>query len=196
MSLSQAGLPARARNRVVECTVIRSSTIAGCLRTGQIWRAMTASLEDSWTRGPGAGNPSWIDRDIELPGRGRTSIREVRGPEGAPTLILLHGLAATGRLNWFAALRALAERFRVIVVDHRGHGRGIRTHHFRVADCDRRYGELPRDRQLAVYCQVGQRGYYAVRFLLQHGYRAANLSGGWATYQALRAAGMMAATIG
>jgi NADPH-dependent 2,4-dienoyl-CoA reductase/sulfur reductase-like enzyme/rhodanese-related sulfurtransferase len=59
-----------------------------------------------------------------------------------------------------------------------------------------RYGELPRDRPLAVYCQVGQRGYYAVRFLLQHGYRAANLSGGWTTYQALRAAGVVAATIG
>ena len=54
-----------------------------------------------------------------------------------------------------------------------------------------RYGELPRDRPLAVYCQVGQRGYYAVRFLLQHGYRAANLSGGWTTYQALRAAGLV-----
>jgi len=59
-----------------------------------------------------------------------------------------------------------------------------------------RYGELPRDRLLAVYCQVGQRGYYAVRFLLQHAYRAANLSGGWTTYQALRAAGAVAATIG
>jgi NADPH-dependent 2,4-dienoyl-CoA reductase/sulfur reductase-like enzyme/rhodanese-related sulfurtransferase len=54
-----------------------------------------------------------------------------------------------------------------------------------------RYGELPRDRPLAVYCQVGQRGYYAVRFLLQHGYRASNLSGGWTTYQALRAAGLV-----
>ena len=54
-----------------------------------------------------------------------------------------------------------------------------------------RYEELPRDRPLAVYCQVGQRGYYAVRFLLQHGYPAANLSGGWTTYEALRAAKML-----
>ncbi len=96
---------------------------------------MTASIEESWTSGPGAERSSWTDHDIELPGRGRTSIREVHGPEGAPTLVLLHGLAATGRLNWFPALHALAERFRVIVVDHRGHGRGIRTHHFRLADC-------------------------------------------------------------
>ena len=85
--------------------------------------------------GPGAGHALWTDRDIDLPGRGRTSIREVHGPDGAPTLILLHGLAATGRLNWFTALPALAERFRVIVVDHRGHGRGLRTHHFRLVDC-------------------------------------------------------------
>jgi NADPH-dependent 2,4-dienoyl-CoA reductase/sulfur reductase-like enzyme/rhodanese-related sulfurtransferase len=59
-----------------------------------------------------------------------------------------------------------------------------------------RYRELPRDRALDLYCQVGQRGYYAVRFLLQHGYRAANLSGGWTTYQALRAAGVLGATSG
>jgi 3-oxoadipate enol-lactonase len=78
---------------------------------------------------------AWTDRDIELPGRGRMSIREAQGPPDAPTVVLLHGLAATGRLNWFTALPALAERFRVIIVDHRGHGRGIRTHHFRLADC-------------------------------------------------------------
>jgi pimeloyl-ACP methyl ester carboxylesterase len=96
---------------------------------------MTAGAEDPWTGEPRAENAPWTDRDIELPDRGRTSIREVHGPQGAPTLVLLHGLAATGRLNWFAALRSLSERFRVIVVDHRGHGRGIRTHHFRLADC-------------------------------------------------------------
>ncbi len=75
------------------------------------------------------------DRDILLPGRGTMSIREVRGPEGAPTLVLLHGLAATGRLNWFPSLGALSDHFNLIVVDHRGHGRGIRTNHFRLVDC-------------------------------------------------------------
>lgn len=55
----------------------------------------------------------------------------------------------------------------------------------------RRYGELPRDRPLALCCGVGQRAYYATRFLLQHGYRAANLSGGYTTYCALRAVGLV-----
>lgn len=86
--------------------------------------------------GADASALSWDDRDVELPGRGRTSVREIQGPTpDAPTLVLLHGLAATGRLNWFTSLATLAERFRVIVVDHRGHGRGIRTHHFRLVDC-------------------------------------------------------------
>ncbi len=77
----------------------------------------------------------WMDRTVELPGRGHMPVREVRGPEGAPTLVLLHGLAATGRLNWATCVPALARRFNVVVVDHRGHGHGIRTQHFRLVDC-------------------------------------------------------------
>jgi len=92
-------------------------------------------FEDRAADGPSAQPAEWTDRDVDLPGRGRISVREIPGPPGAPALALLHGLAATGRLNWFTALPALAERFRVLVVDHRGHGRGIRTRHFRLADC-------------------------------------------------------------
>ena len=54
-----------------------------------------------------------------------------------------------------------------------------------------RYGELPKDRDLWIYCRVGQRAYYATRFLAQHGYRARNLSGGYTTYKAVRAAGLV-----
>jgi len=77
----------------------------------------------------------WREREVDLAGRGRMRIWEVSGPAGAPTIALLHGLAATGMLNWFAALDALAAHFNVVVVDHRGHGKGIRTAHFRLADC-------------------------------------------------------------
>ncbi len=41
-----------------------------------------------------------------------------------------------------------------------------------------RLGELPRDREILVICRSGQRAYYATRLLLQHGFKARNLSGG------------------
>jgi rhodanese-related sulfurtransferase len=41
-----------------------------------------------------------------------------------------------------------------------------------------RLGELPRDREIHVVCRSGQRAYYAVRVLLQHGLRARNVAGG------------------
>jgi len=53
-----------------------------------------------------------------------------------------------------------------------------------------RYTELPTTRNIWISCGVGQRAYYATRFLVQHGYRAWNLSGGYATYRALRDAGL------
>ncbi len=48
-----------------------------------------------------------------------------------------------------------------------------------------RLGELPRDRKIAAYCQVGQRGYLATRILLQKGFQGVNLSGGYMTYRLL-----------
>jgi 3-oxoadipate enol-lactonase len=75
-------------------------------------------------------------RSLELPGRGTTFIRELSAPEGAPTLLLLHGWMASGDLNWFAVFPELTGRYRVVTVDHRGHGRGIRTRRrFRLEDC-------------------------------------------------------------
>jgi NADPH-dependent 2,4-dienoyl-CoA reductase/sulfur reductase-like enzyme/rhodanese-related sulfurtransferase len=45
-----------------------------------------------------------------------------------------------------------------------------------------RLGELPPDREIAAYCQVGQRGYLATRILRQKGFKASNLGGGYTTY--------------
>lgn len=73
---------------------------------------------------------------VDLAGRGTTFVREVAGPPGATTLMLLHGLGATAALNWFSAFEPLSEQFRVVALDHRGHGRGIRSRRrFRLADC-------------------------------------------------------------
>jgi pimeloyl-ACP methyl ester carboxylesterase len=77
-----------------------------------------------------------VERAVEVPGRGSTFVREVAGPPGAPTVVLLHGLGATATLNWPGALDVLAARFRVVALDHRGHGRGIRTAvPFQLRDC-------------------------------------------------------------
>lgn len=45
----------------------------------------------------------------------------------APTVLLLHGWTASADLQFFTAYRALAERCSFIAVDHRGHGRGLRS---------------------------------------------------------------------
>ena len=45
-----------------------------------------------------------------------------------------------------------------------------------------RMNELPRNREIVVFCQVGQRGYYATRALLQKGFHASNLAGGYRTW--------------
>ncbi len=52
-----------------------------------------------------------------------------------------------------------------------------------------RLDELPRDRTIAAYCQMGQRGYLATRLLAQRGFQVRNLSGGFTTYTASQAAG-------
>ena len=50
--------------------------------------------------------------------------------------MLLHGWTATADLNWFMCYEQLGQHFRVIALDHRGHGRGIRTkRQFKLSDC-------------------------------------------------------------
>ncbi|MDQ3294588.1 MAG: alpha/beta hydrolase [Actinomycetota bacterium] len=73
---------------------------------------------------------------MALRGRGTTFVREVRGPAGAPTVLLLHGWMASGGLNWFQAFEPLSEQFNVVALDQRGHGRGIHSRRrFTLADC-------------------------------------------------------------
>jgi NADPH-dependent 2,4-dienoyl-CoA reductase/sulfur reductase-like enzyme/rhodanese-related sulfurtransferase len=52
-----------------------------------------------------------------------------------------------------------------------------------VDDLRSRLSELPRDRKIAAYCQVGQRGYLATRILLQAGFSAVNVGGGYKTFE-------------
>ena len=66
-------------------------------------------------------------RYVDLPGRGRTFVRELGGPPDAPAVVLLHGWSATAALNWSMAMPELARRYRVVAPDLRGHGRGMRS---------------------------------------------------------------------
>ncbi|HYD08770.1 MAG TPA: alpha/beta hydrolase, partial [Acidimicrobiales bacterium] len=72
---------------------------------------------------------------VTLPRRGRTWVRDTGGD--GPVVLLLHGWTANADLNWFSCFGPLARAgSRVVALDHRGHGRGIRTlRRFRMRDC-------------------------------------------------------------
>ena len=51
-------------------------------------------------------------------------------------MLLLHGWTASADLNWFPSFETLGRRYRVVAMDHRGHGRGIRSRRrFRLSEC-------------------------------------------------------------
>jgi 3-oxoadipate enol-lactonase len=53
-----------------------------------------------------------------------------------PAVLLLHGWMVSADINWWRMYQPLERDFRVIAIDHRGHGRGMRTYApFRLTDC-------------------------------------------------------------
>jgi 3-oxoadipate enol-lactonase len=74
-------------------------------------------------------------RAVLVPGRGELFVRD-SGGDGPPVL-LLHGWMFSADTNWFTVYGPLqAAGYRVIALDHRGHGRGLRTpDEFRLVDC-------------------------------------------------------------
>ena len=75
-------------------------------------------------------------RLVELPGRGVTRVWECAGPPDAPVLMLIHGVTVTAELNWGKVFAPLSRHFRVVAMDLRGHGDGIRVGwRFRLEDC-------------------------------------------------------------
>jgi 3-oxoadipate enol-lactonase len=83
-------------------------------------------------------------RTVSIPGRGEFFVRDTAlgsadgiAPAGKPPVLLLHGWVVSSDLNWHGAYDALARAgHRVIAIDHRGHGRGLRAPApFRLEDC-------------------------------------------------------------
>ena len=73
---------------------------------------------------------------INLPGRGEVFVRDSGGTSGSPAVLLLHGWTASADINFFSVYASLAESYRVIALDQRGHGRGMRSMEpFSLEDC-------------------------------------------------------------
>jgi 3-oxoadipate enol-lactonase len=93
----------------------------------------------------GGSGPSTMASDppVELPpgrlihvrGRGEFFVRDTGG--SGPAVVLLHGWMFPSDLNWFRLYAPLAaEGYRVVAMDCRGHGRGLRpVAPFRFEDC-------------------------------------------------------------
>ena len=74
---------------------------------------------------------------VSVPNRGEFFVRYSQHDNTqAPTVVLLHGWTGNADINFFPAYQELAQRYSVIALDHRGHGRGLRTSdRFTLEDC-------------------------------------------------------------
>ena len=74
-------------------------------------------------------------RTVRLPDRGEFFLRDTGGD--GPVVMLLHGWMASADLNWAGAYGDIERAgYRLLAIDHRGHGRGLRPmERFRLRDC-------------------------------------------------------------
>ena len=72
---------------------------------------------------------------VHVPRRGELFVRDSGGD--GPAVLLLHGWMFSADLNWWRQYGPLEQAgYRVLALDHRGHGRGLRTPEpFRLTDC-------------------------------------------------------------
>ena len=122
---------------------------SGWLRARSIWTRFGPRAASARTAAPA------IDHEVDLGAHGTTIVRDIPGPPGAASVMLLHGLGATARLNWGPCFRPLSEHYRVLGLDHRGHGRGLRTHRFRLEECADDAAAVARARGLERFIAVG-----------------------------------------
>src|ERR1700740_1537313 len=94
-------------------------------------------------------------RTVLVPGRGEFFIRDTGGD--GPPVMLLHGWMASADLNWCGAYADLVQAgYRVLAIDHRGHGRGLRPlAPFRLTDCAADAAAALRQLELAPALVVG-----------------------------------------
>ncbi|MBI1325924.1 CoA-disulfide reductase [bacterium] len=112
----------------------------------------------------------------------------------AKDAVNMAGFVAAGKLRGdqpqieIDTVMSLPESERPLILDVRtagevAHGAIPGAIHIPVDELRERLGELPKERSIACYCQIGQRGYLATRILLQRGFEAANIDGGYETFR-------------
>jgi len=76
-------------------------------------------------------------RIVSVPQRGEFFVRYFKHENAnAPVVALLHGWTGNADINFFPVYAELAQNYSILAVDHRGHGRGLRTHdRFTLEDC-------------------------------------------------------------
>jgi pimeloyl-ACP methyl ester carboxylesterase len=117
-----SGIAALARNPAVRREVLWVSRFARPLRRGAGLAPVPPCLP------PG--------QVINLADRGEVFVRDSGGGPADPAVLLLHGWTASADLNFFPVYAELAESYRVVALDLRGHGRGMRsTEPFSLEDC-------------------------------------------------------------
>jgi 3-oxoadipate enol-lactonase len=117
-----AGVAALAANPAARRATLHAGRFARPLRRDAVRPPVPPSLP------PG--------RVVNLPGRGEVFVRDSGGARTHPVVLLLHGWTVSADLNFFPAYDRLSEAYRVIALDARGHGRGLRSAEpFTLEDC-------------------------------------------------------------
>jgi pimeloyl-ACP methyl ester carboxylesterase len=108
--------------------VVTGGAVAGLTAAGAVAYAAARPRKpraEPTTPEPPEGLPP--GRTVDVPGVGELFVRDTGEAGDAPTLVLLHGWMFPADANWFTSYASLSSIGRVIGVDHRGHGRGLRS---------------------------------------------------------------------
>lgn len=155
-------LDARRLARAAGVAGVGVAALAGLAAASPTVRAEAHRLRDlgrplDLAGGPPVPPPLPPGVTVAVPGRGEVFVRD--SGMRRPAVLLLHGWGVTADVNFFRAYPALADH-RVVAVDHRSHGRGIRAHApFCLEDCADDVGGLLAvlgiDRAVAVGYSMG-----------------------------------------
>jgi 3-oxoadipate enol-lactonase len=87
-----------------------------------LWRLLGPVVPPRWRTDQ--EHPWRIPARTVFAGDREISIREV-GPLDGPVIVLIHGLAGSSMAEWYKVAPLLADRFRLVMIDHRSHGLSV-----------------------------------------------------------------------